>query len=100
MKQGNTIVVALGMLAIGFVAGFALRPSIAPTYRQVTAATAAVPTDAEPRGTQYFAAHLDEGRQIVTSCADGSVRGQECANAGAAVSEAEGKERFRKFIAR
>ena len=53
--------------------------------------------EAEPRSTVYFKEHLDEARQIVASCRDGTVRGEECANAGMAVQEAEAKERFRRF---
>ncbi|WP_242129593.1 EexN family lipoprotein [Sphingobium sp. Sx8-8] len=52
---------------------------------------------AEPRGTQYFAAHLDEAREVVAGCSNGSVRGDECTNADLAVQEADAKERFRKF---
>ncbi len=52
---------------------------------------------AEPRSTQYFAAHLVEARQVVAGCKNGSVRGDECANADMAVQEADAKERFRKF---
>lgn len=51
----------------------------------------------EPRSAEYFADHLDEARQIVASCRDGTVRGEECANASMAVEEAEAKERFRRF---
>lgn len=53
-----------------------------------------------PRGHEYFAEHLDEARQIVTGCRDGTVRGEECANAGVAVEEADAKERFRRFRGR
>lgn len=52
---------------------------------------------AKPRSMEYFAGHLDEARQVVASCRDGTVRGEECANAGMAVEEAEAKERFRRF---
>lgn len=55
-------------------------------------------TKAEQRSTQYFAAHLDEARQIDAQCRAGSARSEECANAGAAVQEANGKARFRKFL--
>jgi len=47
---------------------------------------------------QYFAAHLDEARQVVAQCAEGTARGDECANAEQAVIEAEGRERFKKFM--
>lgn len=53
--------------------------------------------EAEPRGVQYFAEHLDEAREIVAGCREGMVRGEECANAGMAVEEADAKERFRRF---
>ncbi|WP_342249198.1 EexN family lipoprotein [Sphingomonas sp. OTU376] len=53
---------------------------------------------AEPRSTEYFAAHLDEARQIVQSCRDGATRGEECTNADYAVQEADAKERLRKFF--
>lgn len=55
---------------------------------------------AAPRGSEYFAAHLDEARQVVAGCRDGTVRGEECANAGMAVEEADAKERFRRFRGR
>ena len=83
MTQGKTLIIVLVTLVIGFGAGFTLRPIIAP---------------AEPRGTQYFAAHLDEARQVVAQCAEGTVRGAECAKAEQAVVEAEGRDRFKRFM--
>lgn len=100
MMQGKTFITVLIALVVGFGAGFILRPVIVPVG-QTAAVAGPVPTaqsPAEPRSTQYFAAHLDEARQIVAGCADGSVRGDECLNADAAVIEAEGKERFRRFM--
>jgi hypothetical protein len=47
---------------------------------------------------QYFTANLDEARRVVAGCRDGSVRGDECANAQQAVTEAEGRDRFKKFM--
>lgn len=55
---------------------------------------------AVPRSSEYFAAHLDEARRIVAGCRDGTVRGEECANAARAVEEADAKERFRRFRGR
>ena len=55
---------------------------------------------AAPRSSEYFAAHLDEARQVVAGCRDGTVRGEECANANRAVEEAKAKERFRRFRGR
>mgnify|MGYP001085743960 CR=1 FL=1 len=52
----------------------------------------------EPRSKQYSDAHLDEARVIVSGCRDGSARGDECANADAAVQEAEVIERGRRFF--
>lgn len=99
MSQGKTITIALVTLVIGFAGGFFLRPAIAPT-QQAEIAAAALPAASVPaaaRGTQYFAANLDEARQIVAACRDGSVRGDECANAEQAVIEADSRDRFKRF---
>lgn len=96
MTQGKTLIIVLVALIIGFGAGFTLRPVILPIGQTAGLSPAAVP--AEPRATQYFAAHLDEARQVVAGCQAGSVRGGECANAEQAVTEAEGKDRFRRFM--
>src|SRR3546814_13419246 len=52
-------------------------------------------TQATPRSSDYFAEHLEEARQVVAGCRDGTVRGDECANANMAVEEADAKERFK-----
>lgn len=52
----------------------------------------------EPRSTQYFEAHVDEARQIVEGCRDGSVRGAECDNADIAVQTVEARERRKRFL--
>ncbi|MBN9554550.1 MAG: hypothetical protein J0H61_07740, partial [Alphaproteobacteria bacterium] len=57
----------------------------------------AVPQPTAARGTQYFAANLDEARQIVAGCREGAVRGDECANAEQAVIEADSRDRFKRF---
>ena len=100
MTQGKTLIIVLVTLIIGFGAGFVLRPVIVPVERTAIVAgpPVAAPTPAEPRGMQYFAAHLDEARQVVAQCAEGSVRGGECANAEEAVIEAEGRDRFKRFM--
>lgn len=97
--NGNTIFIAIIMLVLGFGAGFALRPVIAPATEDVHPASVP-PALSEPRGVQYFASHLDEAKQIITQCANGSVRGGECSNAEQAVVEAEGKQRFDNFMGR
>ncbi|QCI78802.1 hypothetical protein E6W36_01790 [Hankyongella ginsenosidimutans] len=93
--HGRTVVIALLALVIGFAAGFALRPSLAPPSQGAAIGTGAV---AAPRATQYFAAHLDEAHKVVAACAAGAVRGDECANAGDAVTTADAKARTRKFL--
>lgn len=55
---------------------------------------------AAPRSSEYFAKNLDEARQVVAGCRDGTVRGDECANASLAIEEAEAKARFRRFRGR
>lgn len=96
MIQGKILVIVVVALIVGFGAGLVLRPVILPTGQTVAIAPAPLP--AEPRAVAYFAAHLDEARQIVAGCQAGSVRGGECANAEQAVTEAEGKDRFRRFM--
>jgi hypothetical protein len=99
MTQGKILIIVLVTLIIGFGAGFVLRPVIAPVA-PATIATAppVVAAPEAPRGIQYFLAHIDEARQVVAGCQAGSVRGDECANAEQAVVEAEGRERFKKFM--
>lgn len=94
MFQGRTLIIAVVALIIGFGGGFVLRPVIAPS---VAVAPIAPPAASAARGTQYFEAHVDEGRQIVAACREGTVRGDECSNAETAVVTIESKERFRRF---
>lgn len=98
MTRGKTLIIVLVTLLIGFGAGFVLRPVIVPVSQSAAVGPIPAAPSAEARGTQYFAAHLDEARQVVAQCADGSVRGEECANAQAAATEAEGRARFKKFM--
>ena len=100
MTQGKTLIIVLIALTVGFGAGIILRPVIIPVDQTEVVASPplAVPAPAEARSTQYFAAHLDEGRRIVADCAQGTVRGDECANAEQAVTEADGRDRFKRFM--
>ncbi|QUT05496.1 hypothetical protein KFK14_21435 [Sphingobium phenoxybenzoativorans] len=100
MTQGKTIIIVLVTLTIGFGAGFVLRPVIAPPEQTaiVSSPAPAAPATVEPRGKQYFAAHLDEARQILAQCMEGSVRGDECFNAEMAVTEADGRAQHKKFF--
>ena len=99
MMQGKTWIFVLIALVVGFGAGFALRPVIAPGTQTALAIPQPAPLAAAgPRGKPYFAAHLDEARQIVSQCAEGSARDDECAHAEQAVVEAEGRDRFKRFM--
>ena len=100
MLQGKAIISLIVALAVGFAGGFILRPVIAPSPATVVASapTPVSPASGEPRGTQYFMAHLDEARQVVAGCRDGSVRGGECANAEEAIIKVDAQERRRRFL--
>ena len=100
MMQAKTRIIALVTLVIGFGAGFVLRPVIMPSGQTAVSVSAApaVPAPAAPRGTQYFAANLDEARQVVAGCRDGSVRGGECATAEEAIIKLEAQERRKRFL--
>lgn len=102
MTQSKMLILVILALVIGFAGGFALRPLIMPPGMAIAgnadSVIASPPT--APRGTQYFAANLDEARQIVSGCRTGSVRGDECANAEQAVLAAEGRDRFKRFMGR
>lgn len=96
MNQSKILVIVAVALIIGFGVGFVLRPVILPTGQTVAIASAPLPV--APRAVAYFAAHLDEARQIEVGCQAGSVRASQCANAEQAVTEAQGKDRFRRFM--
>lgn len=96
--HGKTLIIAAVALLIGLGTGFLLRPVIVSAPQMAAITSPAPVTPAAPRGTQYFAVHLDEARQITALCAKGSVRGDECSNAEQAVIEAEGRDRFKRFM--
>lgn len=96
MMQGKTLLIVLVTLLVGFVAGFVLRPVIAPPHAVDIASPPS--STASARSTQYFVAHVDEARQIAQSCRDGSVRGDECSNAEAAIVKLEAQKRSKQFI--
>lgn len=100
MGQGKTIIVVLVTLSTGFAGGFLLRPMILPIQQtdMGTAAAPPTPLSSEARGTQYFAAHIDEARQVVAGCRDGSVRGGECATAEEAIIKIDAHERRKRFL--
>jgi len=94
------LIIVLCTLIIGFGSGFMLRPAIAPVP---PADTAAIPTptawvSSDARSTHYFVAHIDEARQVVAGCRDGSARGGECATAEEAIIKADAAERRKRFL--
>ncbi|WP_380879569.1 hypothetical protein ACFB49_23010 [Sphingomonas sp. DBB INV C78] len=100
MIQGKAVVIALATFVIGFGAGLVLRPVIMPISQTTAlvvppASTAAM---SAPRGTQYFIAHIDEAKQVVAGCRDGSVRGGECATAEEAISKFDAEDRRKRFL--
>ena len=88
MKHGRSVVIILVALAIGFAAGFVVRPVVGPAATGLAA----------PRATQYFAAHPDEARETVAACRDGTARGDECAHAEEAIITAEGRNSTKAFL--
>jgi hypothetical protein len=100
MLQGKPIIMLLVTLIVGFIGGFVLRPVIAPTPQTVAVASpapvAAAPSEA--RGMQYFVAHIEEAREVVARCRDGSAQGDECATAEEAIIKVDAAERRRRFL--
>lgn len=100
MLQGKTLIIVLVTLVVGFTGGFILRPVIMPPAN-TTIAVGPAPAPAaaaEARGSQYFVANIDEARQVVAGCRDGSVRGGECANAEEALIKVDAAERRKRFL--
>lgn len=100
MPKSMAVITVVIALLVGFGAGFALRPIIAPT-QQTTPVDTSSPVAVAPgeaRGTQYFVANIDEARQVVAGCRDGSVRGGECATAEEAIIKVDAQERRRRFL--
>jgi hypothetical protein len=88
---------SIAKMPIGLHSGSMFMTRMLITGTLATTALLAACGKAEPRSTAYFEAHLDEARELVAGCREGSVRGDECANADLAVQQADAKERFRKF---
>lgn len=100
MLQSKTLIIMLVTLVVGFTGGFILRPVIMPPANTTIAVSPAPApaTAAQARGTQYFEANIDEARQVVAGCRDGSVRGGECANAEEALIKVDAAERRKRFL--
>lgn len=100
MFSRRAVIALTVTVAIGFAGGFVLRPVIesSPQTVETVSQLPAVPPLSEARGTQYFLAHIDEARQVVAGCRDGSVRGGECATAEEAIVKVDAAERRRRFL--
>lgn len=100
MMQSKTFIIALVGLVIGFGTGFVLRPVIVPIGQGAVAVgpATAVIVQTSARGTQYFMAHVDEARQVIAGCRDGSAREGECATAEEAIIKVDAAERRKRFL--
>lgn len=99
MLQGKTLTIVLVNLIVGFTGGFLLRPFIIlPAKTVAVDSVLARAATSQARGTQYFAAHIGEARQVVAGCRDGTVRGGECATAEEAIIKVEAQERRKRFL--
>jgi hypothetical protein len=100
MSQGKAIIFMLVILFVGFAGGFVLRPVIEPPQQTAGVAPPSPVTAApsEVRGAQYFVAHIDEARQVVAGCRNGSVRGGECATAEEANIKVDAQQRRKQFL--
>lgn len=96
MIKGKTIT----LLIVVLVTGFVLRPFVAPIADPTIASgpPANSMQSSEARDVQYFVANVDEARQIIAGCRDGSVRGGECAKAEEAIIKVEAEERRKHFL--
>lgn len=100
MIRAKLLIAAIALLLVGFASGFVLRPVILPERQAETASAGlpAAPVSSEARGTQYFMANIDEARQVVAGCRDGSVQGGECATAEEAIIKVDAQERRKRFL--
>lgn len=98
--QRQFVVISSVMLVAGLAIGFVLRPVIDPVTPIRTGAGSGLAPAAitGPRGTEYFAANLDEAGKIIAGCRNGSVRGDECAHAEQAVETAESRAHMKRFL--
>lgn len=96
--RSKTVIILAAVIVAALGLGIALRPDRNPADPPTTDAQASILTPQEPRGVQYFRAHVEEARQTHALCEQGQVRGQECAHAEAAIAEVDGKARFKRFM--
>lgn len=98
MTRARASIIIIVTLFVGFGAGLILRPVIMPPpHVSLLNIPPQATAPAPPRGTKYFEVHIDEARMVVAACRQGTMRGDECANAETAVVTVESRERFRRF---
>lgn len=99
MAKTKLLVAAVVLLIVGFKLGILLRPAMLPsppTEITVDPNSSGLVQHAA-RSVQFFEANVDEARRVLSACHDGTMRGEECANAETAITAVESKERFRRF---
>lgn len=91
------IIICVSLILFGTV--FVIRPFNSPISQgSATDSPLSSPAGpAAPRGTQFFEANIDEARRVAAACREGSIRGDECANAETAIITIDSKERFKRF---
>jgi hypothetical protein len=99
MTNARLGIVAVILLLVGLAAGLVVRSLLLPP--QTAPVGVESPSSAtirsEPRGVQYFEANIDEARRVAADCREGTIRGDECANADTALVTVESKKRFHRF---
>jgi hypothetical protein len=93
--RSKPLIILSAIVLTGVGATIALRPG---SPSAVADTPTALPAPQEPRGVQYFRQHIEEARKANALCDQGDARGQECANAEAAIAEFDGKARFKRFM--
>jgi hypothetical protein len=99
MSKSKLVVVIICMSLILLGTVYVIRP-FNSTLSQGSASDSPLSSPAgpaAPRGTQFFEAHVDEARRVAAACRDGTIRGDECANAETAIITVGSKERFKRF---
>lgn len=99
MTRDRLLIFMLVVLGIGFGLGFVFRPIIMPPTHTTIANSPPPPAiaTAAPRGTQYFETNIGKARQVAAGCREGTIHGEECTNAEAAIVTFESRKRFKRF---
>ncbi len=93
MAKTKLLVAAVMLLIVGFTLGILLRPVVLPlppAAITVTPNTSGL-VQHSARSVQFFEANVDEARRVSAAGRESTFRGDECANAETAVTEADSK---------